>query len=166
MYLYGSGNSNTDDEIDIELVTNNMQAGQPMSVELNRYSAGSQDSGDGGLVALPTGFNPLALNTWTIVWNPDYIDYYVDGYLLQQVTTRIPTGPMSANLSAWAPNSNWNVAYNPSLQPSTTLAGNQAFNAYVTNVTVSSSETPEPTTWVLMFTGLAAMVWARKRQTV
>ncbi len=60
------------DEIDIELLTNQLQTGAPR-VQLNRYANESLGAGNGGLVSLPPGFDPLVPHDWTIrsVARPD-----------------------------------------------------------------------------------------------
>ena len=90
MYLYGCpGNCATQhDEIDIELLTNLLQGG-PLKVQLNRYANEPLGAGNGGLVNLPAGFDPLAVHDWTIRWSFSQIDYLVDGTLLGSATNQI-----------------------------------------------------------------------------
>ena len=160
MYLFDCPTTQTscsspEDEIDIEVVTNYLQSGSPMEVELNRFINGEPDSGYGGLFDLPTGFNPLGVNDWTISWSQSEIDYYVNGVLLDSVTNAmgtIPQGPLEANVIGFAPNSNWTDAYDAALDPASSPSGNQAFTALLTSVTVS--EVPEPSTWVLILIAL------------
>ncbi len=156
MYLYGENN----DEIDIELPTNLLQSGAPLQVELNRFTAGSPDTGDGGLFDLPSGFDPLAAHSWTIDWSLNQIGYMVDGILLNTVDTRIPQSPLRANILGFAPNSNWGAAYNGSLQPAASALNNQAFTALVTSVDIES--VPEPSTWLLLLSALPVAYRVRR----
>lgn len=166
MYLYGCAPATCatqHDEIDIELVTNTLQSGGPLMVELNRYANEPLGAGHGGLVNLPIGFDPLAAHQWTILWSLNRIDYLVDGTLLLSSTDHVPQGAMQANEIAWGPASDWAAAYNASLQPVNSAQQNQAFVALLSNVTVS--ETPEPQSWVLILGTLAVGAgWARLRE--
>ena len=100
MYLYGCSPglcATQHDEIDIELLSNTLQPSGPLQVNLNRYAAEPLGSGNGGLVSLPTGFDPLAVHTWTILWSQSQINYLVDGILLDSETSHIPQGAMQAS---------------------------------------------------------------------
>jgi hypothetical protein len=158
MYLYGANA----DEIDIELPTNLLQSGSPLQVELNRFTAGSPDTGDGGLVDLPDGFDPLAAHSWTIEWSLSQISYLVDGTLLASVDTRIPQSELQANILGFAPNSNWGTAYNSALQPAGSAQDNSVFTALVTSVDISET-TPEPATWAMLSGALLLGWWLRMR---
>jgi hypothetical protein len=164
MYFYDCGNTcvNYSDEIDIELATNELQSGAPMEVELNWFVNGSPDTGDGGFVALPGNFNPLAVHDWTISWSAGEIDYYVDGLLLESVTNaaQIPDSQLHVNEIAFAPNSNWGAAYYSGLQPDASPVGSQEFAAALDSVTVS--ESPEPSTLVLLLPAVPILYWRRK----
>jgi hypothetical protein len=163
MYLYGclpSLCANEHDEIDIELVTNALQPGGPLQVELNRYANEPLGAGNGMLVNLPSGFNPLAAHDWTIGWSLGEVDYFVDGILLASENTDVPQGPMEANEIAWGPDTTWPQAYSASLQPATTQAQNQSFVALLTEVTVSENTTPEPGSGVLTGLALAGLALA------
>lgn len=168
MYLYGCVQAlcaTQHDEIDIEVVTNALQSGSPLMVELNRYADEPLGAGNGGLVDLPTGFDPLAVHNWTIEWSLTSVAYFVDGTLLAEDTTHVPQGPMEANEIAWGPATDWPQAYSASLQPVATSAENQTFTAYLTNVTVTGS--PEPRSWILAlmaFTGFLVRASVRGRR--
>jgi hypothetical protein len=141
IYLYGcSANCATNhDEIDIELVTNVLQPGSPLQVQLNRYANEPLGAGNGGLVNLPAGFDPLAVHKWVILWSLNEIDYLVDNVLLGSATSHVAQGPMQVSEIAWGPASDWSAAYNSSLQPVNTADQNQSFTALLTDVTVSST---------------------------
>jgi hypothetical protein len=149
------------DEIDIELLTNELQPGGPLQVQLNRYANEPLGPGHGGLVDLPPGFDPLATHDWTIRWSRSRIDYLVDGVLLGSETTFIPQAPMHVNMIAWGPGTEWPAAYDPSLQPVSTAAENQSFVAFVRSVEVRESAVPEPESAALMLLGVlgVALKW-------
>ena len=149
MYLFNS----SFDEIDIELVSNFLQAGPQLQVELNRFTNGSPDTGDGGLTNLPFGFDPLIAHDWTINWSASQINYLVDSVLLASVTTRIPQSALRANELVFGPSTNWPAAYSPTLQPVTSANQDQSFIALLTSVTISDSSVPEPSTWALALLG-------------
>lgn len=171
MYLYGCAPSlcaNEHDEIDIELVTNALQPGNPPQVELNRYANEPLGAGNGAFANLPNGFDPLAVHDWTIGWSPGEIDYFVDGILLASENTHVPQGPMQADEIAWGPDTDWAAAYSVSLQPVTTSGQNQAFEALLTSVTVSENTAPEPSSGALtlagmVFAAMLLMIRIRKR---
>lgn len=124
------------DEIDIELVTNMLQPGAPMRVQLNRYANEPLGAGNGILVDLPAAFDPLAAHDWTIRWSLSRIDYVLDGVLLHSTDTHVPQGPMHANVIAWAPDSDWPAAYDATLQPATSAESNVPFSTNVRSVVV------------------------------
>ena len=158
MYLLG----NNLDAIDIELVSNDLQPGGsplvPLQVELNRFTTGSPETGDGGLANLPLGFDPLIAHDWTINWSAGQINYLVDSVVLASVSTRIPQSALRANELIFGPSTNWAAAYSASLQPVTSAASDQSFNALLTSVTISDSSVPEPSTWALALLGLLFFV--------
>lgn len=155
MYLYGCDPATCatrHDEIDIELLTNYLQpGGSPLMVQLNRYADEPPGVGNGGLVNLPAGFDPLAAHVWTIRWSATRIglvtgiddltriDYLVDGVFLSSATTHVPRSPMQANVIAWAPAEDWGAAFDSSLQPVTTAARNQSFTALLTSISVNET---------------------------
>ena len=159
IYLYGCSNdcANVHDEIDIELVTNKLQGQSPYQVQLNRYAAEALGAGNGGLVNLPNNFDPLAAHTWKIRWSLTAIDYYVDNTLLGSAKDHIAQGAMQANEIAWAPASDWQAAFNAALQPVNTAGQNQQYVASISNVTVTTTATPEPGTWALMLGALLTL---------
>ncbi|MCC6390328.1 MAG: S-layer homology domain-containing protein [Bryobacterales bacterium] len=146
IYLYGCAPglcATQHDEIDIELVTNALQpGGGGPRVQLNRYANEGLGAGHGSMVALPAGFDPLAMHDWTIVWSLTRIDYLVDGVLLASVFDYVPQGPMQANENAWAPDAAWAAAYSAALQPVTSAAENQRFVALLRGVTVEEIAFP------------------------
>ncbi|MCC6341483.1 MAG: family 16 glycosylhydrolase [Bryobacterales bacterium] len=147
IYLYGCAPglcATQHDEIDIELVTNALQPGGGLKVQLNRYANEGLGAGHGGMVTLPAGFDPLAMHDWTIVWSLTRIDYLVDGTPLASVFDHIPQGPMQANENAWAPDAGWAAAYSASLQPVKSAAENRRFVALLREVTVEEIPFPAP----------------------
>lgn len=147
IYLYGCAPglcATQHDEIDIELVTNALQPGGGLKVQLNRYANEGMGAGHGGMVTLPAGFDPLAMHDWTIVWSLTRIDYLVDGVPLASVFDHIPQGPMQANENAWAPDAGWAAAYSASLQPVKSAAENRRFVALLREVTVEEIPFPAP----------------------
>ena len=150
MYLYGCNPAlcaTNHDEIDIEVLTNTLQPGGPLQVQLNRYANEPLGAGNGGLFNLPSGFDPLAAHRWTILWSSASVEYLVDGVPLDSETTHVPQGEMQANEIAWGPASDWAAAFDASLQPVTTAAANQSFTALITSVTVSQIPTTGPVTY-------------------
>ena len=140
VYFFGCpGNCATQhDEIDIELVTNRLQPGAPLMVQLNWYSNEPLGAGHGGLFPLPPGFDPLAVHDWTIRWTLTRIEFSVDGTLLSSVSNAVPQGPMAANIIAWGPGTDWPEAYNSALKVAGSASQNTRHVAYVKSVTVSA----------------------------
>jgi hypothetical protein len=142
VYLYGcqpGACATNHDEIDIELVTNQLQAGDTLRVQLNRYAHEPLGAGNGGFVGLPNGFDPLVPHDWSIRWSPGRIDYSVDGTLLASETTHVPQGPMQATVIAWGPDSDWPAAFSAQLQPVSTMGQNQRYVALLRFVEIASS---------------------------
>lgn len=132
------------DEIDIELVTNLLQPGGPLRVQLNRYADEPLGPGHGVLADLPAGFDPLAAHDWTIRWSRRRIAYLVDGALLYSTDTHVPQGEMHANVIAWAPGPEWPVAYSAALQPVSSAGQDRSFPAHVRSVVVREINEPVP----------------------
>lgn len=132
------------DEIDIELVTNLLQAGAPLRVQLNRYADEPHGAGHGVIVELPAGFDPLAAHDWTIRWSLRRVAYLVDGVLLYSTDTHVPQGSMHATLIAWAPGPGWSVAYSAALQPASSPEQDRSFPAHVRSVVVRELNEPVP----------------------
>ena len=141
IYLYGCPGpcATRHDELDIEILTNSLQPGAPLQVQLNRFADEPLGAGHGGLVNLPAKFDPLAAHDWTIRWSRTRVDYLVDGTLLGSATTVIPQGPMQVNEIAWGPEKDWAAAYSASLQPVPTQSQAQVNTAYLTSVIVAET---------------------------
>ena len=141
IYFYGCRDqavcATRHDEIDIELVTNLLQPGVPRAVQLNTYADEPLGAGNGQLVNLPAGFDPIAVHEWTIRWSRQKIEYLVDSVLLSSRTTHVPSGPMQANVLAWAPAPDWPAAYSATLQQAASNAQNQRFVATLNSVAVT-----------------------------
>jgi hypothetical protein len=126
------------DELDIEIVTNYLQAtGSPLRVQLNRYANEPLGAGHGPIVDLPAGFDPLVPHDWRIRWMADRVTYSVDGTLLHSTTSFVPQGSMQANIIAWGPAAEWADGYSAALLPTGSAASNQRFSAMVDFVTVT-----------------------------
>lgn len=140
VYFYGCGSScQTDhDELDIELVSNFLQPGSsPLRVQLNRYKQEPLGAGQGPIVNLPAGFDPLAYHDWKIRWSQSRVTYYLDDTeLFSASDNHVPVRPMQATMVAWGPDGGWPDAYHVSLQPVSSQANNQTFIALVDRFTV------------------------------
>lgn len=146
IYFYGCDYGPCDslhDELDIELVTNYLQTGHSLQVQLNRYAADPLGAGNGQLVDLPSGFAPTGFHEWKIRWGLDRVTYSVDGTELLSVTTHVPHGNMWANIIAWGPAEDWPGAFHASLQP-IAMDQQQHFTALVDYVAVAPA--PRKTT--------------------
>jgi predicted outer membrane repeat protein len=142
LYFYGCSAgpcASRHDELDIEIVTNYLQAsGSPLRVQLNRYAAEPLGAGHGPVVNLPATFDPLAFHDWKIRWGLGKTSFFVDGIELFSATDFVPQGPMHANMVAWAPAADWPDAYDASLQPAKT--NQQHYTALVDYVSVIPAE--------------------------
>lgn len=146
LYFYGCGAScsNDHDEVDIEVVSNYLQAGvSPLRVQLNRYAAEPLGAGHGPVVDLPAGFDPLAWHEWKIRWGTTRLTYYLDGVALLSTTTFVPQRLMHADMIVWGPASDWSAAYDDSLQPVSSAGANQSFVALIDRFTVRAVSVSE-----------------------
>ncbi len=82
---------------------------------------------------------------------------YVDNTLLGSATDHIAQGPMQANEIASAPASDRPAAFHAALKPVSTADQNQTYVAGISNVTVTTTATPEPSTWALMLGALLTL---------
>jgi virginiamycin B lyase len=148
LYFYGCSNAascaSQHDEIDIELVTNYLQLGGPLAVQLNSYANEPLGAGNGKVVSVPSGFDPLSTHDWTIRWSLQEIDCLVDGVLLSSTSSHVPSGPMQVNVIAWGPASDWPGAFDASLQPTTHPEQNRTFTALLSALTVMDDSTSNP----------------------
>ena len=133
IFLYNllNATSTDHDEIDTELVSNNLGI-----LSVNNYDDQPLGAGNGQSVPLPPGVSLTNWNTYSIVWLPGDIRWYVDGTLVYDTTANVPTGPMQFYLDLWAPGTSWPYAYDPSLEPVSTGA-DTTYNFYVSSVTVT-----------------------------
>jgi hypothetical protein len=141
MFLYDlkPGSSTLHDEVDFELLGNH-----PDAVQTNVYA--NEPLGGGHPVSSTYASGTVAeYHDYEIKWTPSDVTWYVDGSRVRTETVHVPSGPMHLHLNMWAPDSGWAEAYDSSLQPTDTPAGNDVLVASVDSVRVTVINPPVPT---------------------
>ena len=152
-------NTGIRDEIDVELLTNDLNGDRFFT---NLYNDDTfNDPGDGGFVSNSL-FDMTQWNTYEIRWLPDRIQWLLNGAQVREQIAVVDNNPSEVRLNIWAPNEGFSAAYNPALQP-TNLAGNQQYQLEVDYVRVSS--VPLPPALLLFSSALLLLTWAGRRRT-
>lgn len=148
------------DEIDVELLTNDLNA---QRIFTNVYNnATFNDLGDGALVGIP-GFDMTEWNTYKINWLPDRIQWLVNGTQVREQIITVAGNPSEVRINIWAPNEGFGLAYNGALLP-TDLENNQQYRLEIDYVQVSS--VPLPPALLLFTSALALLGWTGSRRAV
>lgn len=135
LYALKPGSSTIHDEIDFELITN-----LPNRFQTNIYS--NEPLGEGNPILLSYNSGTIRdYHIYEIKWQPNKVSWLVDGRLVRTVTRNVPEGPMYFHLNAWVPGSEWAIAYNHNLQPSSSASSNQRFQMSVDYVHIQSIPT-------------------------
>ncbi len=124
------------DEIDFELLSNDIVAGDDRV--LTNVFDGADFANPGDLLFIsPAGFDLTAFNTYRFEWDPDrfngFVRFYINGVLVREEFDSVPsgTGPIEGipevRVNFWAPDSNFADGFNANLQPVATEAENETF---------------------------------------
>jgi hypothetical protein len=124
------------DEIDVELLTNDIVAGDDRL--LTNVFDGDDFSNPGDLVYVTQpGFDLTSFNTYRFEWDNDrkngYVRWYINGTLVREEFDSVPNGagPIEGipevRLNWWAPEFFFADGYNANLQPVDNAAANETF---------------------------------------
>jgi hypothetical protein len=142
LFGFNSTSSTLHDEIDWEFASNLYQQGaSPPYALINRYANEPLGSGHPAELALPNAFDFTAFHTYTIRYFQGRIVWLIDGSVAHEETTYVPTGPLSVRLNAWAPATDFALAYNAALQPTASPAANVNYDYQVDWIRVASTTT-------------------------
>ena len=151
-------NTGIRDEIDVELLTNDLNGDRFFT---NLYNDDTfNDAGDGAFVSSSL-FDMTQWNTYEIRWLPDRIQWSLNGSQVREQIAIVDNNPSEVRLNIWAPNEGFSAAYNRALQP-TDLAGNQQYQLEIDYVKVSS--VPLPPAFLLFSSALALLTLAGRRR--
>lgn len=114
------------DEIDVELLSNEVQAGTQRVLTNAFNDAGFDSPGAWAFVSVP-GLDLRQFNTYRVEWYPDAICWYVNGVLVRTERGVVPDSPTNVRLNFWAPASDFAAAYSAALQPARWPWQNQTF---------------------------------------
>lgn len=141
LYALKTGSTTSHDEIDFELLTN-----VPNGVQTNIYSNEPLGIGHPQFIPYTTG-SITDYHTYEIKWHLNQVSWFIDDKLVRTETSHVPTGPMNFHLNIWVPGPEWDQAYNPNLQPTSSANSNQTFRMNVDSVNIQSiasmSEAPD-----------------------
>ena len=149
------------DEIDVELLTNDLDAER---IFTNVYN--NADFNTGGIAANAglAGFDMMDWNTYEILWLPDRIQWLLNGTQVREQIITVAGHSSEVRLNIWAPNEGFSNAYNVGLQPSYNAANNQQYELEIDYVRVSS--VPLPPAFLLFSSALALLGWAGRRRSL
>ncbi|NNC89946.1 MAG: glycoside hydrolase family 16 protein [Akkermansiaceae bacterium] len=133
-YEYNEQPGAQHDEIDIELLSNDVAAGNER-VLTNVFEEGFTDSGDAAF-AVVAGLDLTQFNVWRIEWLPDRVRWLVNGTLVREDFSPVPDEAQRVHLNFWAPNQNFSIAYDPALQPVADPAQNSVYHYEIDYVRV------------------------------
>jgi len=121
------------DEIDFELLGN-----WPDEVATNVYMNEPLGGGNPESYQYASG-SVTDYHVYEIRWRPNGVKWLVDGTIVREKTSFVPTGPMAFHLNMWVPDRDWVEAYSDTIQPTPFPWENEAFTMSVDWVIV---ETP------------------------
>jgi len=156
--LTGFGAANKD-EIDFEALT-----AQPDQILTNHFENDAATF-PGNPSLIPTDIEFDEYNVYRIDWFDDQIQWYVNDMLIRTAIRDIPTVEMGLRLNIWVPDMFFDVAYDPALQPNTSLEDNETYLYYVDWARVSRiGVVPEPSSLALFATGIIGAFGAHTRR--
>jgi len=130
MFFYSPNSGSTHDEIDYEAVSNRLN-----EIQTNIYAN----------EPLGTGHPQFNTITGTLTddhvyraeWYKDTVLWFVDGNLIREEATHIPTQPMALHFNIWAPGQEWAEGYNSGLNPVSNVADNTSYYFDIDSVCVT-----------------------------
>ncbi|MEM1097696.1 MAG: glycoside hydrolase family 16 protein [Planctomycetota bacterium] len=129
------------DEIDTaELLTNEIVNGQNRNFT-NLWNDGDfSNGGNPAFVNAPTDLTQF--NTYRTVWNPDSVQWFVNGQLVRTVTgADVPDDPMSVRANIWAPDATFSEAFDASLQPAATVGAGETIQMEIDYIEIERLNT-------------------------
>ena len=130
MFFYSPNSGSTHDEIDVEAVSNRLN-----EIQTNIYANEPLGAGH-------PQFNTITGtltddHVYRAEWYKDAVLWFVDGELVREEITNIPTEPMALHLNIWVPGQEWAEGYNPNLDPVITPGDNSSYDFDVDFVQVT-----------------------------
>lgn len=138
----GAGNL-VRDEIDHELISAFVADGTHRAAT-NVWNDGPfSGEGSGGDFQTHTvqGLDLTEFHTYRVDWQPDRVQWLIDGAVVRSETSNVPDDPMKVRVNLWAPDAGFSEAYDAGLQPTAVEGSNQQFVAEVDYVQVSRGRT-------------------------
>jgi len=136
LYALKPGSTTYHDEIDFELLTN-----LPNEAQTNIYC--NEKLGTGNVQFVPYAHGSITdYHTYEIKWLPNQISWFIDGNLVREDKSCVPTGPMNFHLNIWVPDPGWPGAYHPNLKPATSASSNRVFSMSIDSVHIQSVDPP------------------------
>lgn len=129
------------DEIDFELLSNDLNAGQ-QRVLTNVFD--DSDFSEPGEKALATvaGLDLAEFNVYRVEWLPDRVRWLINGALVREEFDTVPNQNMNVRLNFWAPDMFFTEAYDGDLVPADTEGDNRTYYYEVDYVKVNSVPLP------------------------
>lgn len=122
-YTY-DGTTKTSDEIDIEIVTKQVNQtfnGAPIYfTSWNDWNESSPTYQDGvhnwTIRQVMPAFDVNQWHSYVIRWLPDHVEWLIDGKIVATTSNALPDAAAPVRLNFWAPASSWSDAYDSRLQ--------------------------------------------------
>ena len=149
------------DEIDFELLTNDINDGNPR-VLTNVFDDDDFSQPGDKAFATVAGLDLTEFNTFRIALLPDRVQWFVNGQLVREEVDTVPDQDMTVRLNLWAPDAFFAEAFDATLQPAASSGENETFFYDVDFVTITAI--PEPGSALLWIPGLAMLAALRRRR--
>ena len=124
-FVFHSG-SETRDEIDVELLSNDLVAAQER-VLTNVFDDDDFSQPGAKSFASVAGLDLAEFHVYQVRWFPDRVQWFIDGDLVRQESATVPDDPMRVRLNFWAPDAFFVEAFDASLQPVASAEENETF---------------------------------------
>lgn len=152
------------DEIDFELLSNDVVAGQNR-VLTNVFDDADFSQPGAPLFAVRPGLDLTRFHEYAVSWYTDRVIWSVDGSDVRVETEGIPDAPQSVRLNLWAPDASFALAYDAALVPAAEAAQNETWFLEVDEVEVARlpAAAPAPGLGTAVRTALALTLAALVR---
>ena len=130
MFLYSPNSGSIHGEIDFEAVSNRLN-----EIQTNIYANEALGAGHPEFDAITGSLTDD--HVYRAEWYQDTVLWFVDGKLIREEKTYIPTQPMALHFNIWAPGQEWPEGYNSELNPVNSAAANTAYDFDIDSVCVT-----------------------------
>ncbi|MBV5304695.1 MAG: Ig-like domain-containing protein, partial [Chlorobium sp.] len=135
MFLYSPNSGSIHGEIDFETVSNRLN-----EIQTNIYANEALGAGHPEFDAITGSLTDD--HVYRAEWYQDAVLWFVDGKLIREEKTYIPTQPMALHFNIWTPGQEWSEGYNSALNPVNSAAANTSYDFDIDYVCVTQLSSP------------------------